>query len=133
MRQALFNLMSNAFKFTAPRKRAVLKFAGELRSTEVYYTLQDNGVGFDQLYADKLFGAFQRLHSSQEFEGTGVGLAIVQRIIRRHGGRVWAEGIVDRGAIFSFSLPRDLLAGPEDPGDGEGPLNDGGGEEKQEP
>ena len=106
MRQVWTNLISNALKFTRPKAERVIEIAGRAEPGRLVYTMKDNGVGFDMAYADKLFGVFQRLHSSHEFEGTGVGLALVQRIVHRHGGEVWADGKVGEGATFSFSLPR---------------------------
>jgi PAS domain S-box-containing protein len=105
LRQVWANLLSNAVKFTAPKEDPVIEVFGEVDGEDAVYHIRDNGVGFDMRYADKLFGVFQRLHSSREFEGTGVGLALVQRIVHRHGGRVWAEGVVGEGATFSFALP----------------------------
>jgi PAS domain S-box-containing protein len=105
MRQVFLNLISNALKFSAPKAERVVEIGGRTERDRVVYWVKDNGVGFDMTYANKLFGVFQRLHSAAEFEGTGVGLALVRRIINRHGGEVWAEGKVGEGATFSFSLP----------------------------
>lgn len=105
LQQAISNLLANSFKFTATRKTALIEVGFQVKKDEYVFHVKDNGVGFNMKYSDKLFGLFQRLHGQDEFEGTGVGLSIVQRIIRRHGGDIWAEGKVDKGAIFYFTLP----------------------------
>jgi signal transduction histidine kinase len=106
LRHIFVNLLSNAIKFTSPREKAVIEVGGQIREDENIYYLKDNGVGFDMNYVHKVFSVFQRLHSQNEFEGTGVGLAIVLRIIERHGGRVWIEGKVDVGTTVYFAIPR---------------------------
>lgn len=105
LRQVYANLLSNAFKFTRNVAQPVVHVGGERQGKENLYFVRDNGAGFDMQYADNLFRVFHRLHSAQEFEGTGVGLSLVQRIIQRHGGRIWAEAAVDNGATFYFTLP----------------------------
>lgn len=105
LRQVWINLLSNAVKFSARREQPRIVVSGEIAGKEAIFTVQDNGAGFDPQHAGKLFGVFQRLHRASEFEGTGVGLAIVHRIIERHGGRIWAEGKPGAGATFYFALP----------------------------
>ena len=104
LRIALENLLRNAWKFTARRKLARIDFDVLHKDGEKVYFVRDDGAGFDMQYASKLFAPFQRLHGVQEFEGTGIGLAIVQRIVRRHGGRIWAEAAPEQGATFYFTL-----------------------------
>lgn len=107
LRQVFVNLIENAIKYTNRRETACIEIgAMEMNSEEIGIYVRDNGVGFDMKHADKLFGVFQRLHRSEEFEGTGIGLANAARIIKRHGGRIWADSRVDEGAIFYFTLPK---------------------------
>ena len=104
IRITLENLLGDAWKFTSKRGAACIEFGRTDCDGRPTYYVRDNGAGFDPAYAERLFGAFQRLHDSSDFPGTGVGLATVQRIIHRHGGRIWAESAVDRGATFYFTL-----------------------------
>ena len=108
IRQVWCNLIGNALKYSAKRADPQIKVSGRVEGREAIYQVEDNGAGFDMAYADKLFGVFQRLHKAQDFAGTGVGLAIVHRIVTRHGGRIWAHGERDVGARFYFTLPADV-------------------------
>ncbi len=105
LRQVFVNLLSNSFKFSRQKEKTIIEVGCHQKDGEQVYFVRDNGAGFEMQYADRLFGVFQRLHSAAEYEGTGVGLSIVQRIVQRHGGRVWAESEVEKGATFYFTLP----------------------------
>jgi PAS domain S-box-containing protein len=111
LRQVWMNLIANAVKYSSKVARPLIQVSGRQLDTENHYSVRDNGVGFNMEYAEQLFRVFQRLHRADEFSGTGVGLAIVQRVVTRHGGRVWAEGKVDQGAMFSFALPQGDRSG----------------------
>ena len=106
LRQVWINLLSNAIKYSGSREDPLIRVTGYAEAAENVYCVEDNGAGFDMRYYNKLFGVFQRLHGAEQFPGTGVGLAIVQRVVARHGGRVWANGRVNEGASFYFALPK---------------------------
>ncbi|WP_377161789.1 ATP-binding protein [Roseateles sp. UC29_93] len=105
LRMVLENLLGNAWKYSGKRDHAEIRFESEQRQGERVFVVTDNGAGFDMRFADRLFGVFQRLHSASDFQGTGVGLASARRIVRRHGGDIWAESEVGQGARFYFTLP----------------------------
>ncbi len=105
IKQVMINLISNALKYSSKTEQPTVEIKSYLEGDEIIYSVSDNGVGFNNQYAGKLFGVFQRLHLQKDFEGTGVGLALVKRIIDKHGGRVWADGELNKGATFFFSLP----------------------------
>jgi light-regulated signal transduction histidine kinase (bacteriophytochrome) len=109
MRQVWLNLISNAIKYSSKNGKAIIEIGSYTKDDQLVFFIKDNGVGFDMKYANKLFGAFQRLHKQEEFSGTGIGLAIVQRIINKHSGNVWAYAEVGKGATFYFSIPQSPL------------------------
>ncbi len=115
IKQVFYNLLANAVKYTRPRDPAVIETGEEIVSGERFFFVRDNGVGFNMKYAHKLFGVFERLHRREDFEGTGVGLATVQRIVHNHGGRIWADAAIDRGATFCFTLGNPGLKTAGDP------------------
>jgi light-regulated signal transduction histidine kinase (bacteriophytochrome) len=106
LHHVFINLVSNAFKYTGKKEEAIIEIGSYDESDQCIFYIKDNGAGFDMRYYNRLFGVFQRLHNSSEFEGTGVGLAIIQKIITKHQGKVWAEGKVNQGACFYISIPR---------------------------
>lgn len=116
LRQVLLNLIDNALKYSRASAPAVIAISGEAQPDHVTFTVRDNGVGFDMAYVDKLFGVFQRLHRTEEFEGTGIGLALARRIVERHDGRIWAEGALGQGATFRFALPSRAEPTPSETG-----------------
>jgi len=105
IRQVWVNLISNALKYSRNKEKAVIGIGGKIENDQTIFYIKDNGAGFDMRYVDKLFGVFQRLHKTSEFEGIGIGLANVNRIITKHGGRCWAEAEINKGATFAFSIP----------------------------
>jgi len=107
MKLVLINLIGNAIKYSSKKENPVVEIESKETGSDVVFSIKDNGVGFDMRYVDKLFGVFQRLHTLDEFEGTGVGLAIVHRIVKKHSGKVWAEAKLDEGATFYFSIPKN--------------------------
>ncbi|HXL58477.1 MAG TPA: ATP-binding protein, partial [Chitinophagaceae bacterium] len=115
LQQVWDNLISNAIKYSQTRKKQYIEIGSFRKDDEIIYWIKDNGVGFDMQYASKLFEVFQRLHDKSEFEGTGIGLALAKRIIEKHGGRIWAEGKVDEGSVFYFSIPANgIVPGKND-------------------
>jgi light-regulated signal transduction histidine kinase (bacteriophytochrome) len=105
IKQVWVNLVSNAIKYSKHKEQTKIEIGGYIKDGEAVFFVKDQGAGFDMQYYDKLFGVFQRLHSQEEFDGTGIGLAIVEKIVKRHNGNVWAEATINEGASFYFSLP----------------------------
>lgn len=105
LRQVWSNLIGNAVKYSSKKDNPVVEIGSEVKSGEIVYYVKDNGAGFNMKYYDKLFGIFQRLHNKKDFEGTGIGLATVQKILIRHKGKIWAESVLDEGSVFYFSMP----------------------------